>query len=95
VERAVAAGAGIIGINNRDLRSFHVDLAVSERLAPLCPPSAVIVAESGIFTRGDVQRLANAGATAILVGEALVTAPDRVLALQELATVPCLRDVAV
>jgi indole-3-glycerol phosphate synthase len=55
----------------------------------------VIVAESGIFTRGDVQRLANAGATAILVGEALVTAPDRVLALQELATVPCLRDVAV
>ena len=94
LERAVAAGADIIGINNRDLHSFHVDLAVSERLAALCPAKAVIVAESGIFTRDDVERLAHAGATAILVGEALITAPDRKVALQELASVRRIRDVA-
>ncbi len=94
LERAVAAGAEVIGINNRDLHSFHVDLAVSERLAASCPESAVIVAESGIFTRGDVERLAAAGATAILVGEALITAPDRQLALKDLATVRRSRDVA-
>jgi indole-3-glycerol phosphate synthase len=76
------------------LHSFHVDLAVSERLAALCPPSAAIVAESGIFTRADVERLAQAGATAILVGEALITAPDRSLALQHLSTVPRVRDLA-
>ena len=91
VERAAEAGADVIGINNRDLRTFNVDLQVSERLAPRCPPSAVIVAESGIFTREDVERLAEAGATAILVGEALVLAPDRQLSLQELATVPIIR----
>lgn len=94
IERAVKAGADVIGINNRDLRSFQVDLGVSERLAPMCPASAVIVAESGISSRDHVQRLANAGATAILVGEALVLATDRPLELQELATVPCRREVA-
>jgi indole-3-glycerol phosphate synthase len=94
LDRAVAADAEIIGINNRDLHSFHVDLAVSERLAAGCPDSAVIVAESGMFTRGDVERLAAAGATAILVGEALITAPDRQLALQDLGTVRRVRDVA-
>ena len=57
LERAVAAGAKIIGINNRDLRTFEVDLATTERLAPLAPPGTTIVAESGIFTREDVRRL--------------------------------------
>ena len=88
LERAVAADAEVIGINNRDLHSFHVDLAVSERLAPLCPADSVIVSESGIFTRADVERVARAGASAILVGEALITAPDRNARLGELTTVP-------
>jgi indole-3-glycerol phosphate synthase len=94
LERAVEAGSDIIGINNRDLHSFHVDLAVSERLATLCPPSAVIVAESGIFTPDHVERLAQSGATAILVGEALITASDRRQALQALATVRRVREIA-
>jgi indole-3-glycerol phosphate synthase len=85
--RAIDAGADVIGINNRDLRSFHVDLAVTERVGVLCPPDAILVAESGIFNRNDVQRLANAGASAILVGESLILAPDRVEALHDLGNV--------
>ncbi len=88
LERAVSANAAVIGINNRDLHSFHVDLAVSERLAPQCPADSVVVAESGIFTRADVERVARAGASAILVGEALITASDRHARLHELTTVP-------
>lgn len=88
LDRAVDAGAEIIGINNRDLHSFHVDLAVSERLAPLCPDRSVVVAESGIFSSADVERLAAAGASAILVGEALIVAPDRPARLAELTSVP-------
>ncbi len=85
--RAIDAGADVIGINNRDLRSFHVDLAVTERVGILCPPEAILVAESGIFNRDDVQRLANAGASAILVGESLILAPERIAALNELGSV--------
>jgi indole-3-glycerol phosphate synthase len=88
LERAMAADARVIGINNRDLHSFHVDLAVSERLAPKCPQNAVVVAESGIFARDDVERVAAAGAHAILVGEALITSMDRRTRLNELTTVP-------
>lgn len=88
LERAIDAGAEVIGINNRDLHSFHVDLAVSERLAPLCPANSTVVAESGIFERSDVERMASAGASAILVGEALITAPDRSARLRALTTVP-------
>jgi indole-3-glycerol phosphate synthase len=85
--RAVDAGSDVIGINNRDLRSFQVDLAVTELVGRFCPPEAVLVAESGIFNREDVQRLANAGASAILVGESLILAPDRNAAIQELGSV--------
>lgn len=88
MERAIDAGAEVIGINNRDLRSFHVDLAVTERVGKLCPPDATLVAESGIFTRSDVERLAQAGASAILVGESLILAPDRAAALRDLGSVP-------
>jgi len=88
LERAIDAGAEVIGINNRDLHSFQVDLAVSERLAPLCPATSIVVAESGIFERSDVERMACAGASAILVGEALITAPDRSERLHALTTVP-------
>jgi indole-3-glycerol phosphate synthase len=82
--RASAVGATVIGINNRDLRTFVVDLAVTERLAPLAPEHAVIVAESGIFTRDDVRRLRDAGASAVLVGESLITATDRAAAVRSL-----------
>ena len=76
LERALAADAQIIGINNRDLRTFEVDLAVSERLRPLIPEDRVVVAESGIHTRADVERLRALGVNAVLIGEALVTAED-------------------
>ena len=76
LERALAADAQVIGINNRDLRTFEVDLAVSERLRPLIPADRVVVAESGIHTRADVERLQALGVNAVLIGEALVTAED-------------------
>jgi indole-3-glycerol phosphate synthase len=88
MERAVAAGAGVIGINNRDLRTFHVDLGVTERLAPLAPPDAVLVGESGIFTAEDAGRLAAAGVDAILVGESLIVSADRSGAVRALAGAP-------
>ena len=82
--RASALGATVIGINNRDLRTFHVDLTLTERLAPLAPKDAVVVAESGIFTADDVKRLQQAGANAVLVGESLITASDRINAVRAL-----------
>jgi indole-3-glycerol phosphate synthase len=88
LERAVAAGADLIGINNRDLRTFEIDLAVTERLAPLALASAVLVGESGIFTAADAARLAAAGVQAILVGESLIVAPDRSAAVRALAGAP-------
>lgn len=75
-ERALEAGARLFGINNRDLHSFEVDLGVTERIRPLLPPDAVVVGESGVHERKDVQRLHKAGVRAILVGEAFMTAPD-------------------
>lgn len=76
IERALAAGAEMIGINNRDLRTFDVDLATTERLRPLIPSDKVVVSESGIFGKDDVERLIACGVHAILVGEALITAKD-------------------
>ena len=76
LETAVGAGADIIGINNRDLHTFTTDLAVTRRLAPMAPEGKVVVSESGIFTRDDLDLLAGANVNAVLVGEALVTAPD-------------------
>ena len=84
MERAVATGADLIGINNRDLKSFAVDLGVTERLAPLAPEDSVVVAESGIFGPEDVKRLHEKGARAVLVGEGLVTSSDRVAAVKAL-----------
>ncbi len=76
VERALRAGADLIGINNRDLRTFEVDLATTERLRPLIPDDKVVISESGISTRADAERLADCGVHAVLVGEALVTSTD-------------------
>ena len=84
LEEAVDAGARIIGINNRDLKTFNVDLATTERLAPRIPAGLTIVAESGIHTRDDARRLAAAGAHALLVGESLMLASDRKAAIQSL-----------
>jgi indole-3-glycerol phosphate synthase len=75
-ERAVALGAGLIGVNNRDLGTFRVDLATAERLRPLLPDDAVAVAESGVSGASAAARMAAAGFDAILVGEALVRAED-------------------
>jgi indole-3-glycerol phosphate synthase len=82
--RALAAGAKIVGINNRDLRTFQVDLAASERLAPIAAASALVVAESGVFGPEEVARLAAAGADAVLVGEHLMLADDRAAAVRAL-----------
>ncbi len=82
--RAVDGGARLIGVNNRDLRTFHVDLATSERLGALMPKGVVRVAESGIRTRGDVDRLRAAGFDAFLVGESLLRQADRAAAVREL-----------
>ena len=82
--RAAAAGATVIGINNRDLKTFAVDLAVTERLAPLAPAESVVVSESGVFGPEHVERLAAAGAHAVLVGEGLITAADRAAAVKAL-----------
>jgi indole-3-glycerol phosphate synthase len=82
--RAVGLGARLVGVNNRDLRSFSVDLAVTERLAPMAPPGALLVGESGIFTPADVARAAAAGARAVLVGESLMRRADVEAATREL-----------
>jgi len=84
LELALAAGADLVGINNRDLRSFEVDLGVTERLAQRVPEGVVLVAESGIFTPRDVARLETAGADAFLVGEALMREADIEAALRRL-----------
>ena len=74
--RAAALGATLVGVNNRDLRSFEVDLRNTERLAALAPAGALLVTESGIFTPADVERLEAAGAKSMLVGESLMRQPD-------------------
>lgn len=76
VRRALFAGARIIGVNNRDLRTFEINLELTERLAGLIPPGVLLVSESGLVTAADVRRAAAAGAKAVLVGEALVRAAD-------------------
>ncbi|RKX35278.1 MAG: indole-3-glycerol phosphate synthase [Verrucomicrobia bacterium] len=76
IERALKAGARIIGVNNRDLTIFKTDLALSERLIPQIPGDVTRVSESGIFTGEDAARVRSAGADAILVGEALMRAPS-------------------
>ncbi len=87
LERALAADADIIGINNRNLADFTVDLRTTERLAPQIPREKRIIAESGIFARVDVERAAHAGAHAVLVGEALMRAEDVGAKVQELSSV--------
>ncbi|MBX5489844.1 MAG: indole-3-glycerol phosphate synthase TrpC [Chloroflexi bacterium] len=81
---AAAVGARLIGINNRDLTTFQVDLGTTERIAPLLPPEATVISESGIQSAADVRRVLRAGARAVLVGEALVTAGEPAARVAEL-----------
>lgn len=82
--KAVDSGAQIIGVNNRDLRSFDVNLETAERLGPKIPPDVIRVSESGIRTRDDVERLERAGYAAFLVGESLMRSSDRPGMIREL-----------
>ena len=84
LDRAIDGGARLIGVNNRNLRDFKVDLVTSETLIRRIPSDAVRVAESGIKTRGDVERLRAAGFNAFLVGESLLRQSDRAAAVREL-----------
>jgi indole-3-glycerol phosphate synthase len=82
--RAVANGCKFIGINNRNLQTFEVDLGTTERLRPLLPEDATVVAESGIFTGEDARRMKNAGVDALLVGESLMRSGDVKTSITEL-----------
>ncbi|MCR5875646.1 indole-3-glycerol phosphate synthase TrpC [Phenylobacterium sp. J426] len=84
MHRAGRLGADLVGVNNRDLRTFTVDLANTERLAALAPPDALLVTESGIFTAADAARLERCGARAMLVGESLMRQPDVTAATRQL-----------
>ena len=87
METALEAGAEVIGVNHRDLKSFQVDLGLSALLTPLAPRGKILVAESGIGSADDVRRLKRVGINAVLVGEALVTAQDTAAKVRELANV--------
>ena len=88
LERALTLDAEMIGINNRDLRSFVTDLNVSERLAPHIPASKLIVGESGITTHDDVMRLQKSGINTFLVGESLMRQNDVTRATHDLILGP-------
>ena len=85
LDTALEIGATIIGINNRDLRTFKTEIETTERLAPSIPPDKTIVSESGINTTDHIRRVRDAGAHAALIGEALVTSGDPGAKLRELA----------
>jgi len=88
LERALAAGAALVGVNNRDLRTFEVSLETTLRLRPQVPPGVTLVAESGVARRADVLRLEAAGVDALLVGEALMRSADPARTLRELRGIP-------
>jgi indole-3-glycerol phosphate synthase len=84
VEAALKCNAKIIGINNRDLQTFNVDISTTERLRRLIPPGRLVVSESGIKGRDAMQKMKDWGVNAVLVGEALVAAPDINVKMREL-----------
>ena len=94
MDRALAIDAQIIGINNRDLTTFKVDLAVTEILSEEVPPGVILVSESGIRTADDSRRARASGADAILVGEALMRSPDVETEAARLKLAPATGEVA-
>ena len=90
LRRALAAGAKLLGINNRNLHSFETDLAVTEELLPLVPGGVVVISESGVKSQDDVRRLVAHGARGVLVGESLMRSEDKGEAIRALkgAAVP-------
>ena len=84
IDTALSAGARIIGVNNRNLKDFSVDTANSGRLRSLVPKGILFVAESGVNSAEDVKAIHDSGADAVLVGEALMRAPDKTAKLKEL-----------
>jgi indole-3-glycerol phosphate synthase len=84
LERALSVNADLIGVNHRDLETFEIDPDRTRKLAPRLPSGVVLVALSGTSTREEIETLADAGADAVLIGEALVTATDPVAKLHEL-----------
>lgn len=83
-EVALAAGTTLLGVNHRDLKTFHIDMSLTSVVAPMLPPDVVLVAESGIKAAADVTLLGAVGAHAVLVGEQLMRAPDPGAALRAL-----------
>lgn len=88
LERALRVDPRLVGVNNRDLATFTVDLATTERLARLIPPGVTLVAESGLHTPDDVARMGAAGADAVLIGASLVTAARREMLVKTLSRQP-------
>ena len=84
LDRAIEAGATLIGVNHRDLDTFEVDPDRTRKLAPLVPDDVTLVALSGVSRRAEMLELSDAGADAVLIGETLVTAADPVAKLREL-----------
>jgi indole-3-glycerol phosphate synthase len=84
MEIALKSGARIIGINNRDLKTFAVDLTTTERLRPLIPKDKIVVSESGIKDRRDMEKMRQWNVNAVLVGESLMSAPDIAVKMKEL-----------
>ena len=87
LDRALALGANMIGINNRDLRTFITDILVTIELAPRIPTDVLVVAESGLSDRDDLQRLAEVGVSTFLIGESLMRQPDVTAATRALLSV--------
>ena len=83
LESALNSRAEIIGINNRDLSTFEVDLTTTERLRPLVPEDRIVVSESGIKDRSDIEKLAGWGVDAVLIGESLMSAHDIAARMKE------------
>jgi len=84
LEIALKSGAKILGINNRDLNTFSVDLATTNRLRPLIPPDRIVVSESGIKNHSDMEKLEEWGVDAALIGESLMSEPDIAAKMKEL-----------
>ena len=84
LERALAIDSDLVGINNRNLKTLTVDLAVTEQLAPKVPKSRVVVAESGLGSPADLARMAKVGASAFLIGESFMRKPDVEAAVRDI-----------